>query len=140
MGSVLPVAEVIAPVDAEAAVVAGLKAAYLSRGMTVKVGTKVPNPMPSAVVRVSLVDSARITLLHHQASILVECWADSESAASDLARTTYALIFALEGEEVGGKWVAQVTEMGGVVNFADLDAGVPRYQFTVDLLIAGELI
>ncbi|AHH22105.1 hypothetical protein NONO_c73490 [Nocardia nova SH22a] len=136
----LPVAEAIAPVDAEAVVVAGLKAAYQTRGETAKVGTKVPNPMPSRAVRVSLVDSARITLQHHRASILVECWADSESAASDLARTTYALLFAAEGEMFGGKWVAEVAETGGVVNFPDLDAGVPRYQFTVDLLIAGELI
>lgn len=133
-------AEAVAPIDAEAVVVAGLKAAYSSRGQTVKVSTKVPNPMPPAAVRVSLVDSARITPLHHRASILVECWADGESATSDLARITYALIFAFDGEEVDGKWVAEVSETGGVVNFPDLEAGLPRYQFTVDLLIAGELI
>ncbi|MGW3545895.1 hypothetical protein ACWDNI_35885 [Nocardia niigatensis] len=132
-------AEVIAPADAESVVVAGLKAAYVGRGETAKVGTKVPNPMPPRMTRISLAGTHRQTIGHFYGSILVECWAATEVEASALARTTYALLFAMDGEDVAGHHIANVTEVGGVVNFPDLDAG-PRYQFVADLLISGELI
>ncbi|WP_040815051.1 hypothetical protein [Nocardia concava] len=133
-------AEAVAPIDAEAVVVAALNASFAGRGETAKVATRVPNPMPSRMVRVSLVATHRQTPGHFYGSILVECWAATEVAASALARTTYALLFAMDGEDVAGHHIADVTEVGGVVNFPDLDASVPRYQFTADLLIGGELI
>ena len=77
---------------------------------------------------------------HFYGSILVECWAATEAAASALARTTYALLFAMDGQDAAGQYIADVTEVGGIVNFPDLDAGMPRYQFTVDILTRGDVI
>ena len=133
------VAETIAPVDVEALVIDALTAAYAGRGETAKVSTRVPSTRPPRMTRISLVNTFRQTPTHFGCSILVECWAPTEKAASALARTTYALLFALDGEDVDGRHVVGVTEVGGVVSFQD-ETGAPRYQFTVELLIRGELI
>lgn len=133
-------AEALAPIDAETVVVAALKSAFASRSETARVGTRVPAPAPARMVRVSLVDTVATTLGHYASRLLFECWAGTEVAASALARTTYALVRAFEDETIGaGVWVADVTEVGGVVNFPD-ETGATRYQFTVDLTIGGELI
>lgn len=127
-------AEAIAPADAEALLVA-----HLAAVLAVPVATRVPNPRPPSMVRLSLADTTRQTAAHFYSRLIVECWAPTEPAAAALARTAYAHTVALEGEDAGADWVGDVVEVGGPANFPEPEVG-PRYQFTVDLLISGELI
>lgn len=131
-------AEAIAPPDAEALAVAYLRAQFAARGETATVATKVPSTRPARMVRISLADTIEATPLHSYARLIFECSAPTEPAASALARTAYALMRAVDGEDGAAKWVADVVTVGGPSNFPD-EVG-PRYQFTLDLLLAGEVI
>jgi hypothetical protein len=133
------VAEVIAAVGVEAFYVAYMKAQFASRSETARVATKVPPVRPDRMVRVSLIGTVRQTLVHFYSRLLVECWAESETEAAELAMLAYALTNALEGEVSGGEFVSQVVTVGGPANNPDPDVG-PRYQFTVDLLMTGAVI
>ncbi|MBF6133510.1 hypothetical protein IU501_10915 [Nocardia otitidiscaviarum] len=132
-------AELVAPPDVEAWLVTALRTAYAARGETATVATKVPADRPARMTRVSLVDTVPIEVAHFAVPVLVECWAATTAAASELARTTYALVRAMEGTDTAGMWVAAVGTVGGVAYLPDLDAG-PRYQFTVQFTVGGELI
>lgn len=129
------VAEPVAPIDAEALAVDALLAGLAVRSDTAAVGTKVPKVRPPRMCRVSLVDTVKVTAVHFAASLLVECWDTTESAASLLARRAYAILSATADEGA----VVAADEVGGVVNFADPDVG-PRYQFTMQLTIHGDLL
>lgn len=134
----LLVAEAIAPPDAENLAVTALRSAFTARGETATVATKVPSTRPARMVRVSLADTPEQTPLHSYATLIVQCWAATEPAASALARAAYALLRATEGEDIGGRQILEVVTVGGVAYFPD-EVG-PRYQFTLDLLLAGDVI
>lgn len=133
------VAEVVAPPDTEGAYVTYLKAAFTSRNETARVGTSVPKVRPDRMVRASLIGTTRRTRGHFYSRLLVECWAPTETEAAALARLAYALTLALEGETADGVFVADVPTIAGPANFPEPDVG-PRYQFTVDLLVDGDVI
>lgn len=132
-------AEVVAPPDPEKAFVAYLSARFAERSETATVATRVPKVRPSRMVRTQLIGVTRPTRGHFVVRLLVECSAPTESAACALCLLTYALAGALEGETTGGMFVADVVTVGGPANLPEPDVG-PRYQFTVDLFIDGEVI
>jgi hypothetical protein len=132
-------AEAVAPIDAEALMVSHLTAQLATRGITATVATRVPNPRPTHMVRISLADTLRQTLGHFYSRVIVECWAPTEVEASTLARTAYGVVTAMEGEDTATDWVAGVVTVGGPVNFPEPEVG-PRYQFTADVLTRGELV
>lgn len=127
-------AEALAPPDAEAFAVAELRAGMTARGDTATVSVKVPTTRPPRMVRVSLVGTFDTTLAHFGSSLLVECWAPTEAAAGLLARRAYGILRALEDHER----VLDFEDVGGVVSFPD-EVG-PRYQFTISLLMNGEIV
>jgi hypothetical protein len=133
------VTEVVAPPDTENAYIAYLKAEFASRSETARVSTSVPKVRPSRMVRASLIGTTRPTRGHFYSRLLVECWAPTEPEAAALALLAYALTGALEGETAGTVFIADVTTVGGPANHPEPDIG-PRYQFTVDLLVDGEVI
>jgi len=121
--------EVLVTPDVEAAAVT-----YLRTKLGVladKVATKVPTTMPSKMVRVSLTGGSRDDIIMDQVQLTVECWADSEVTASNLARVAQAHMYAANGSTVGSAWVRRVDSVGGVQFFPDPDSSKPRYQFTV---------
>ena len=124
-------AEVLATPDVEALVVS-----YLSTVLgdaANRVSTKVNNPRPDKSVRVSRTGGPRLNVVTDAPQILVECWADNETDACDLARYAHAYMWALPQTDVGGVWVRGVSELGGVQNFPDPDSDSPRYQFVMVL-------
>lgn len=122
-------AEVLLTPDVEAAAVTFLGAA-LAGGVD-RVSTRVPNIMPSRMVKVTGTGSARIGVAADFAQITVECWAPDDIAASLLARTAYALLLSAPGSTAGGVFVRRAETVGGVQFFPDPDIAKPRYQFTV---------
>jgi hypothetical protein len=122
-------AEVLVSPDAESAAVV-----YLRSGLGAladKVATKVPATMPAKMVRVSLTGGSRTGVASDTAQLTVECWADDEPTASNLARRSQALMLAAAWTTAGGVFVRRVDSVGGVQNFPDPDTAKPRYQFTV---------
>lgn len=122
-------AEVLLTPDVEAAAVTYLREKL--GALADKVATKVPSTMPAKMVRVSLTGGSRDNLVSEQVQLTVECWADTEILASNLARTAQAHMFAANGALLGSVWVRRVSSVGGVQLFPDPDATKPRYQFTV---------
>ncbi|WP_342800973.1 hypothetical protein [Nocardia sp. No.11] len=129
-------AEPVAPADAEGLAVAAVKAGLAARSDTAYVGTRVPRERPARMCRVSLVGQAKVTLVHFAASLLVECWDTTEAAALLLAQRAYAILAATADEGT----IVAVDEVGGIVNFPDPDINSPRYQFTMQLTIHGDLL
>lgn len=125
--------EILVTPDVEAAAVTYLRTAL--GVLADKVATKVPATMPAKMVRVSLTGGSRENLVSDQVQLTVECWADTEILASNLARTAQAHMFAANGSLVGSVWVRRVASVGGVQFFPDPDTSKPCYQFTVRWLV-----
>lgn len=114
--------------DAEALCCDFLATAFVARGETVYVATKLPNPRPARSVRVSRVGGPRLNVGLDAPEILFECWASSEYESAQLATTTRALVGSMDEFE---------SEQASLVNYPDGE-GLPRYQFSARLITAGE--
>ncbi|MDQ0793560.1 hypothetical protein [Streptomyces sp. B1I3] len=119
--------EVILFPDAE-----GLVIAYLKTKISgVTIATKVPNPRPSKLIKVTRVGGTKLRLNADSPVLAFECWGSTSVEASDLAKYARAYVDAMAGEKVNGVWVFKVREVGGIANFPDPDSDSPRYQFSV---------
>lgn len=133
--------EAVAFPDSVALCVAFLKAQFASRGETAKVASKVPNPRPNRLVRVSYGGGVRADLGHDAARVTFDSWDTDEVSAAALHRLTRAVMGSLtEGDVIGSDWVAQVKEVGNPGLYPDPDTNLPRFQFTAELLIEGTAI
>jgi hypothetical protein len=129
--------QVILPADVEAVAVAFLDAQLAARGQAaVHVATRVPNPRPASLVRVFLAGNNRSRPLDSHLVVL-DCWAATEGAASDLARLVAGLIEAMPGETVAGHYVYHAELVGGPVNLPDPDSASPRYSVTARIVLRG---
>jgi hypothetical protein len=118
--------------DAEALLVTAL-----SPLVGVPVATRVPNPRPASFVRVKRVGGTIRDVVTDEPLVVVECWAETEIAASDLGRVVRARVFALAQTSVGVDFVRAVREVGGLQAFPDPVSESPRYQFTVQIQTKG---
>lgn len=124
--------EVIAFADAEA-----LAVSYLKSVMDAKVSTKVPSPRPDKFIRVVRTGGIRTRINADYPQLTFECWATTETDASNLCREARAYVFAMEQESINGTWVYRVTDVGGPSFFPDPQTNTPRYQFTVQVETKG---
>lgn len=122
-----------APVNLEAVAVAALQP------LGVHVGTKVPNPRPTSLIRVGTVSGGIPARMVEAPLLLVECWAVDSVAAFELARDAWALLVDLAKTFVAGAWVLSV-DASRPVNFPDPLTNLPRYQFTATARVALEEI
>ncbi|MDQ5860712.1 MAG: hypothetical protein M3536_00420 [Actinomycetota bacterium] len=125
--------EILTTPDVEAVAVFYLRTAL--GALADKVATKVPSTMPSKMVRVSLTGGSRSNLITDRVQLTIQCWADDEPTASNLARRAHAHMIAAAGAITNGLWIRAVSEVGGVQFFPDPDTTKPRYQFTVRLSV-----
>lgn len=133
--------ETVAFDDAVALCVAFLKAQFASRNETAKVASKVPNPRPNRLVRVSYGGGVRADLVHDAARVTFDSWDVDEVSAAGLHRLTRAIMGSLiEGGDLSSGWTAQVKEVGNPGLYPDPDTNLPRFQFTAELLIEGTAI
>lgn len=113
--------------DAEALCVTALNA-FLTDA---RASTKVPNPRPAKLVRVTRIGGPRLNVGIEAPTILFEAWGPDEVSAQNLAARTRALIEAMD--EFG-------YEQSGLVNNPDSETANPRYQFTAVLYLAGDVL
>ena len=116
--------------NVEALCVSFLQDAFAARAEEVTVATKMPNPAPAKVVRVTRTGGGRINFGMDAPQVLFECWGQSYYESSELARITRALVGTME---IFG------SEMGSVVSYPD-GSGLPRYQFAAQFYTAGEAL
>lgn len=122
--------EVIVARDAEALAVTFLRGELGARGVAAMVATKVPAKMPAKMVRVSRAGGSARNIAYDQPLLLVECWATSGPAASDLAALTRGLMLAWASLSDD---VTMARDGGGFASLPDPDTNNPRYQFAVQV-------
>lgn len=101
----LRAAEVIVfpdPVDAATTAVAQISGAALS----VPIVGRVPEVRPKQFVRILSAGGSRETLVSRRQALLVEGWAQTESAAMRLCEIAVATLMAVEGDIFGGVEIA----------------------------------
>lgn len=126
--------------DVVAAVATYLREELAARGFTVTVATEVPHVRPTQLVRLVRTGGPRHDdpgIPTERAQITVECWADTEALAHDLAQVSRALVGALAGV-VEGVMFYKVDEVAGPGHLPDPLSDQPRYIFTVLLTVRGE--
>lgn len=132
--------EVIVFPDVEGLLCSYLGAALASRGVDAPVGTAVPNPRPSAFVRVQRTGGPVSPALFCMDApmVVVEAWATDEVAAATLAALVRGLLHALPGQEDSATPVYRVDELAGPANLPDPNTpGMTRYTLTASLLVRG---
>jgi hypothetical protein len=129
--------EVIEFGPAEAIAVKWLNAFLSASNETAKARTKVPSIRPARLVLVSRTGGSKVSLTRDNPQITYQVYAEDEIKAEALANKVRAAVFAMEQQTIAGYWVTEVFEVGGVVNFPDYEAQLPRYQFTVGFQTKG---
>lgn len=99
--------------------------------------SRVPNPRPTAFVRVMRTGGPRMNLVADDAQVTVESWADEDTDAHDLAQVARALVVAARGTVVDGTTVYRVTEVSGPAWLPDGISDQPRYTQTFTVATRG---
>jgi len=123
--------------DAAALACAVLADGLPAQGFAVPTGTRVPDPRPSAFVRVLRTGGLRDTPVTDWAQLTVEAWADDEAEAQDLAQMCRALLMGAPGSVVNGATVCAYNELSAPQNLPDPTSAQPRYGFTIRLRLRG---
>ena len=129
--------EVIEFASAEAVAVQWLNAMFSATGETAKARTKMPSGVPGRLVLVTRTGGSQISKTRDNPQITYQVYAEDEVKAEALANKVRAYVSAMEQQTIAGTWVTEVFQIGGVVNFPDFEAGLPRYQFTMGFQTKG---
>lgn len=106
---------------------------FLSARIEASISTKIPNPRPPQFVRAWRTGGAAMNRVLERAQITIQAWDDSDDvAASDLIAECRTHI--LNGY-TGMPLVRGVEEISGPYWDPDPTSGVPRYSFTVSLMV-----
>ncbi|MDV8066390.1 hypothetical protein R4P64_07725 [Rhodococcus sp. IEGM 1366] len=131
--------DLIIPASAET-VLATLIREQMPAHLDVWVGTEAPNPRRSGVrgrkVRVSRTPGGGMAAHGRTDHVfaLIECWADTEDEADDLAAVVRAIMKASRSRTVLGTFVRWWKENSGPYRWPD-ESDQERYQFTGELLL-----
>lgn len=118
--------------DVEALVIDALAENLPLVGISVPVGTRVPNPRPPTFVRVLRAGGTKETLVSEQAWVIVEAYAVLERDASDLLSYCRGILHAQDGGPLFGTF-----EVSGPVNLPDPTTSLVRYTQTVGIRARG---
>jgi hypothetical protein len=128
------VSEVLISADPTKVTIAALAAALPDA----VVSSVVDNPRPTRLVRVRPRGGTREDEVLDGSLILIECWAEDEMEASDLARRAAGHFNALSGTFVGSVWVVYADVVGLPADDPDPDTSTPRYTLTGQLVLLAE--
>lgn len=102
-------------------------------GYSIPVASRVPNPRPSTFVRVMRVGGVATNMVTDTATVAVEAWAATESAAIALASTLRGILHAAELS----RGVYSVGEFAGPANLPDPATSQIRYTATYSVGVRG---
>ncbi len=111
----------------------GLAVAFLRPVVApVSVSTKVPNPRPATFVRAYRTGGAAVNRVLEEAQITVDAEAATTVAAFELASKCRE---AFLNDYTAMPLVRGAREVGGLYFAPDPDTNIPRYRFTVALMV-----
>lgn len=104
---------------------------YLGDAVGVPVGTKIPTSRPASFIRLSRTGGGPTNLAQTNPTVLIECWASSDTAAFALAAASWSLLRdTMFGQQLPlDVFVMAVPYLQEPVNYPDAATGSPRYQF-----------
>lgn len=104
---------------------------YLGDAVGVPTSTHIPTQRPTSFIRLSRTGGAPTNLAQTNPTVLIECWASTDSAAYSTAATAWALLRSTQfGAQLPlGVFVMAVPYLQEPVNYPDSATGSPRYQF-----------
>lgn len=124
--------------DAVAVVTGYLRAALADAGQPVPVVSRIPSPRPATFVRVERIGGTRQTVVSDRPRLDIHCWAETETAAHDLAALSRGLLGAIPGVR-DGVTVYSVAEVGGPIWLPDAESSQPRYAFALEIHMRGRV-
>lgn len=136
--------------DIEMALVEYLTAELSDISDTAQVVTRVPDPRPARMVRVTRNDrKARLDVEDREGRrgahlaldrprLVLEC-TDDAGFAHELAANVRALVTAAAPGYIGEVWCDDVDDAGGE-NDTDPETDAPRYTIVVDLIVRGKIL
>lgn len=130
-------AEILVAPGIESLLVSGISA---RSSADVWVATKIPNPRPDKLVRVRRAGGPRTSLVIDNPTVLIECWAETEVDAENLASLTAGIVASLDGETIDGHMILHSEILGGPVNDPDPDSATPRYTLTALLRTRADVL
>jgi len=110
---------------------------WLSDHLAVPVGARVPNPRPASFVVVKRFGGVRASRVSDRPMLGVECWAENDAAAQDLAQLARAHLYDMGGNTIDGTPVYRTTEVAGPAALPDPDSLQSRYTLTVSVHLRG---
>lgn len=110
---------------------------YLAARVGVPVSLTVPNPRPASFVIVQRVGGPRLNLVADNATLVIEAWAASPTAAKTILGVARAHVLAMRRQVVAGVPVYRVDELGGPGYLPDPDSAQARYTLTVQVALRG---
>ncbi|WP_225987200.1 hypothetical protein [Streptomyces spectabilis] len=125
--------------DAVAVVTGYLRGALKAHGQPVPVVSRIPTPRPPAFVRVQRIGGTQQTPVSDRPRLDIHCWAESESAAHDLAALSRALLGDIPGVR-GGVTVYRLSEVGGPMWLPDDKTSAARFAFAVEIHMRGRAL
>lgn len=97
-----------------------------------------PNPTVGRIVTVRWNGGLRADLVTDAPWLSVECFADTDEQAADLARWTWARLFAMRGEVIDSVQCYGVSALGAPSDFPSVEPGTgvstPRFVMSVQAL------
>lgn len=123
--------------DATELVCTALRTAFAVRAMTIHVGTVIPQDRPTRMVIARRSGGAHVTPVTDAVDIDLECFADSDAAAHDLAQLARALVHSLEGTVTDGVPVYRVEDTAGPDDEPDPVSDQPRYLLGLSVTVRG---
>ena len=128
--------DILIPADAEQYVYELLKAQGLSVGATPQGGTGGTMSLP--FVSYEITGGSRRNMVTDAVLVMVRCYAEKRSDASDLCRQAYGLLMS-EQYRPDGK-VRKSTSVGHPVYYPDRESNTPRYQASVQWQLRPEIL
>lgn len=135
-------AEVVTFPDVVRALIPYLSTRLTARGLAAPVGSRVWNPRPPRLVKVTDAGGVLTGIASATAFILVEAWAADEESAKALAHACAEEIRAATRSQdpiAAGVWIGGTDDAVSIpVNFPDPLTSSARFQFTASLYLAGQ--
>lgn len=119
--------------DAEALAVTILKTGLAD---ATPVATRAPAQNVPQYVRLSRAGGPAKAPFLDVPMLIIECWATSETAASDLAERARAIMAGTNGKRIGNAAISEMIETGGPAYFDDPEnINYHRYQFVIQFAV-----
>jgi hypothetical protein len=106
---------------------------YLNGELTVDAYVSIPPSRPDSFVSIVRNGGIKRDLVTDSATVTFDAWAQTPSAAHDLAQEVRAAVHDLPGSVIGQMTVYRVQEFGGPANLPDPVSNQPRYTLTLSI-------